>query len=87
MIIIEIVICYFQGSPEAPLIFSLVLKVFGGQPVAELQKAALQKGVSGEDFQVLIMMEKKIFNCILMIVSILGSFGVHCWSSDSFGKL
>lgn len=43
----------FQGSPESPLIFSLVLKVFGGQPVNQLEDEALKNGVSKEHFQVL----------------------------------
>ncbi|KAL0270365.1 UNVERIFIED_CONTAM: hypothetical protein PYX00_007798 [Menopon gallinae] len=48
-------ICLIQGSPESPLIFSLILRVFGEQPVHELQKLAVENGVSLEDFQALLV--------------------------------
>ncbi|PIK55392.1 putative dipeptidyl peptidase 3 [Apostichopus japonicus] len=50
-------ICLLQTSPEAPLIFSLVLKLFKAESIEDLQKKALEKvaGLSAEEFQALLM--------------------------------
>ncbi|KAK6621537.1 hypothetical protein RUM44_001344 [Polyplax serrata] len=48
-------ICLFQGSPESPLIYSLVLKVFGEQPIGELEQRVLQNGVTQEQFQAILV--------------------------------
>lgn len=45
----------FQGSPEGASLFSLVLKVFGEQPIKVLQRATLENGVSEDEFKVIKM--------------------------------
>lgn len=56
-------ICLLQTSPEAPLIFSLVLKLFKAESTEDLQKKALEKvaGLSAEEFQVCLYMQVSLF--------------------------
>jgi hypothetical protein len=43
----------FQTSPESPLVFVLLRKLFSAQPVSELKKAALgDQAVTVDEFQV-----------------------------------
>jgi hypothetical protein len=42
-----------QTSPEAPLVFVLLHKLFSLQPISELKKAALEdQGVTADEFHV-----------------------------------
>jgi dipeptidyl-peptidase-3 len=46
-------IFHLQTSPESPLVFVLLHKLFSAQPIAELKKAAVgDHGVSTDEFQV-----------------------------------
>jgi hypothetical protein len=43
----------FQTSPESPLVFVLLHKLFSAQPVSELKKSVLgDQVVTGDEFQV-----------------------------------
>lgn len=45
-------ICLFQTSPESPLIFLLLQKLFKGQSVEEFKSAAIEKGTAEDEVQV-----------------------------------
>ena len=45
-------ICLYQTSPESPLIFLLLQKLFKGQSLDQLKTDALAKGVAEDEFQV-----------------------------------
>jgi len=46
-------IFHLQTSPESPLVFVLLHKLFSVQPISELKKAAIgDHGVSADEFQV-----------------------------------
>ena len=42
----------FQTSPESPAIFILLQKIFKSQPISELKRIALEKGLTEDEFQV-----------------------------------
>nr|XP_054758052.1 dipeptidyl peptidase 3-like [Lytechinus pictus] len=44
-------ICLFQTSPESPLIFLLLQKLFKGQPVNKLKSAAIEKGIIKDEVE------------------------------------
>lgn len=44
-------ICLFQTSPESPLIFLLLQKLFKGQSVEEFKSAAIEKGTAEDEVQ------------------------------------
>lgn len=39
-----------QSSPEAPIVFSLLQRIFVAEPVAALRASAIAAGVSEDDF-------------------------------------
>lgn len=43
-----------QTSPESPLIFVLLHKIFAGESIQDLKTAALSEGLSEDDFTVII---------------------------------
>ena len=45
-------ICLFQTSPEAPLIFLLLQKLFKAEDVTVLKEKALKAGLIDDEFQV-----------------------------------
>ncbi|XP_069681962.1 dipeptidyl peptidase 3 isoform X1 [Periplaneta americana] len=51
-----------QTSPESPLLFALLRKLFSAQPIAELKKAALEdKNATADEFQALLVYTSGIF--------------------------
>ncbi|XP_055956733.1 dipeptidyl peptidase 3 isoform X2 [Patella vulgata] len=48
-------IVLIQTSPESPGVYLLLQKVFRSQPISELEKIALDSGVSAEEFQSLLI--------------------------------
>lgn len=61
-------IALVQTSPEAPLIFSLLHRIFLAQSVEELKIAALATGVSEEDFVVSFLAKCKA-NLIMLFIT------------------
>lgn len=44
-----------QTSPESPLIFVLLHKIFAGESIQDLKTAAVSEGISEDDFTVIII--------------------------------